>query len=53
MFHALRGGAGIACIRLAIVPMQRKQLDVDRIAEPIERDPDSGIDRVLTILDRE
>lgn len=53
MLRALRGAAGIAGIRLAFIPMQRKQLDVNRIEEPLVRDPDSGVDRVLAILDRE
>lgn len=54
MWSALRGGVGIACVRLAsFVPMHRKQLDEDRISSPLERDPDSGVDRVLSIFDRE
>lgn len=53
MIGALQRGAGIACIRLAFVPIQKKQLDENRIANPVVRDPDSPIDRVLKIFDRE
>lgn len=53
MLGALRRGAGIACIRLAFMPMERKKLDEDRLSNPLVRDPDSGVDRVLKIFDRE
>lgn len=53
MIGALRRGAGIACIRLAFIPIQKKQLDENRIEHPIVRDPNSGIDRILKIFDRE
>lgn len=50
---ALRRGAGIACFRLAFMPMERRQLDVDKLSNPSVRDPNSSIDRVLKIFDRE
>lgn len=53
MWSALRRGAGIACIRLAYAPIQNRKLDQDLISNPIIRDSDSGIDRVLKIFDRE
>lgn len=53
MFGILRRGVGLACIRIAFVPVDYKQLDEDRISNPIVRDPNSGVDRVLRIFDRE
>lgn len=53
MYGAWRRGASIACFRLAFVPMERKQLDVDKLSNPTVRDPNSAIDRVLKIFDRE
>lgn len=53
MWSAWRRGAGIACFRLAFLPMERRQLDVDKLSSPLIRDPNSGIDRVLKIFDRE
>lgn len=50
---AFRRGLGIAAIRLAFIPMERKQLDKDQLHEPLTRDPNSGVDRVLKIFDRE
>lgn len=50
---AFRRSAGVACCRLAFVPMERRQLDLDKISNPIVRDPNSSIDRVLKIFDRE
>lgn len=53
MIGAFGRGAGIACIRLAIVPIQKKKLDENRLEHPIIRDASSSIDRVLKIFDRE
>lgn len=53
MYSALRRGVGIGCIRLAIIPMERRQLDEDKISHPRIRDPSVGIDRVYMIFDRE
>lgn len=53
MWSTLRRGAGIACFRLAYTPIQNRKLDVDAISSPTKRDPDSGVDRVLKIFDRE
>lgn len=53
MFGAFSRGAGIACIRLAIVPIQKKKLDENRLEHPIIRDASSSIGRVLKIFDRE
>lgn len=53
MWSALRRGAGIACFRLAFIPMERRQLDIDKLSHPTVRDPNSSIDRVLKIFDRE
>lgn len=54
MFGALRRGlGGLACFRLAYVPVSHKKLDEDKILNKIERDPNSGVDRVLKIFDRE
>lgn len=53
MLGALRRGAGIASIRLALMPMERKKIDEDRLSNPLIRDPDSGVDRILKIFDRE
>lgn len=49
---ALRRGLGVACIRLCIIPMERRKLDTDKISEPVIRDPNSGVDRFLEIFDR-
>lgn len=46
-------GVGLACLRLAATPVQYKRFDEDRLNNPTERDPNSGIDRVLKIFDRE
>lgn len=53
MFGALRRLGGLACFRLAYVPVSHKKLDEDRLINPIDRDPNSGVDRVLKIFDRE
>lgn len=53
MYGVWRRGAGIACFRLAFVPIERKQLDRDRLSDPLIRDPNNPIDRVLSIFDRE
>lgn len=45
---------GIASLggRMAFMSVDRRDLDRDRLNEPIQRDPDSGIDRVRMIFDR-
>lgn len=53
MFGVLRRLGGLACFRLAYTPVSNKKLDENRISNPIERDLDSGVDRVLKIFDRE
>lgn len=57
MFQALGRGlggiGGVACSRLAFTPVSHKKLDEDRLLNPVHRDPNSGIDRVLKIFDRE
>lgn len=46
--------SGVACLgaRMAIMSVEHRDLDRDRLHEKIERNPDSGIDRVRMIFDR-
>ncbi|XP_055303828.1 RPII140-upstream gene protein-like isoform X2 [Sitodiplosis mosellana] len=57
MFGALRRGlggiGGFACFRLAYTPVAYKKLDEDRISNPVERNSNSGVDRVMKIFDRD
>ncbi|XP_031629623.1 RPII140-upstream gene protein [Contarinia nasturtii] len=53
MIQAIRGGVGLVCLRLASTPIQNKRLDEDRLNYPVLRDPNSGIDRVLKIFNRD
>lgn len=53
MFRTVRNATGIACIRYAFMPMQRRQLDEDRLGHPKVWDPDSGVHRVLQIFERD
>lgn len=53
MIAALRRGIGVAVIRASIYPIERRQLDKDRVNEPLKRNPNYGIDRVLMVFDRE
>lgn len=43
------GGIGA---RMAFHNVERRDLDRDRMHEKIERDPNSGVDRVRMIFDR-
>lgn len=53
MYRNLRPIFGVGVIRAALMPMERRKLDANRIEEPLIRDPNSGVDRVLAIFDRE
>lgn len=51
MFLSVLQNAGIAA-RLAILSIEGRKLDTDKLNEPVVRDKNSGIDRVLMIMDR-
>lgn len=53
MWATLQRGTGIACVRLAFTLVKYRKLDEDKISHPVIRDPDSSVDRVLKIFDRE
>lgn len=52
--NLLRASGGLASIgaRMAFQSIEPRGLDRDRIHDKIERNPDSGIDRVRMIFDR-
>lgn len=53
MYRNLRHIFGAGAIRATLMPMERRKLDENRVEEPLIRDPNSGVDRVLAIFDRE
>lgn len=52
--NMLRASGGLASIgaRMAFTNIESRDLDRDRVHTKIERNPDSGIDRVRMIFDR-
>lgn len=54
MLSYLKRGVGyFACTRLCYISVEQRQLDTDRITNPVIRDPNNPIDRIRKIFDRE